>query len=1188
MADCLTGEQLAAVENRGHRLLVSAAAGSGKTRVLVERLFSVIEKEDADLDDFLIITYTRAAAAELRGKIAAALSDRLSGDPENRLWQRQLLRVYRADIKTVDAFCTALLRENCHLLREDEQHRTLRPDFRVLDEQEAAELRGRVLSRTIDSFYESLTPGDGGTQLADTLGAGRDDRTLSALVLELYGKVQAQAYPEQWLRKQAERWENLPPHIDDTTYGPLLLKVLRDKALHWAVQLERGAAEMVPDAKLSGSYGNSFLTVAAQLRTLASASEQGWDFAQGALFVFPRLAAARKTEDEALRQRMKCLWDACRKSVGGFGGWFSASGEEAMADLRMMAPAMTALLRLTKDFSRAYQTEKRRRNSADFSDQEHEAIRLLLDDRGQPTDLARTVANRYREIMVDEYQDTNEVQNRIFEAVSQNGTNLFTVGDVKQSIYRFRLADPTIFLEHYTRYPPVAEAAEGEPGKLVLSRNFRSRREVLEAANFVFSNILSAEMGELDYGPQEALYPGAAYPPCDTCRTEFHLVCAEEKTDGKKAPAAETEALFVASYVRKLLDGGLPITDAGTKQLRPVCEEDIVILMRSPRARLALYRQALEAQGVAVSADANEDLLASVEVSVVMSLLEVLDNPRQDVPLIAVLRSPLFGFTADRLAILRAAAPEGDFYDALLHGEGEDTERFLSLLRELREAAQCMSLCALLSLIYMRCNVLGIFGAMRGGRERKENLIAFSALAEGYEENGYRGLFSFVLYIRRLRENNGLPKPASSAGGVRIMSIHKSKGLEFPVVILSDLAKRFSNMDFTASVLVHPRYGLGPECVDTARRIHYPTAAKQALDRTLRRETKAEELRILYVAMTRAKEKLIMVHTQANPSKRVSELLTAASCPALPESVDDCKCMGEWIMLPLLCRPEAEPLRELTGFDCPAPCLDGGTPWDVFVHRRVEDAGKLWQTAGAEDAPETDEGFAPDETVLTWEYPYAEAAELSAKLTATQLKGREADAEIAEHAKLPPRLRGLKRPLFISGRDELSGAERGTAIHLVLEHLDLYGGDSEAAVREQVNAMRLRRLLTENQAKAVDAQSIARFLRSPIAQRIRKSKRVEREYRFSILRSARDYIECASGDDAVLLQGVVDLFFEENGALVVVDFKTDRITEAETAARAAYYAPQLETYASALERIMEMPVCERLLYFFATGECVPA
>ncbi len=1205
MADVLTEEQRAAVEDRGRGLLVSAAAGSGKTRVLVERLFSYVEREGANIDEFLIITYTRAAAAELRGKIAAALAERLQADPRSTHLQSQLLRVYRADIKTVDAFCTALLRENCHLLGEDADGRALRPDFRVLDEQDAATLRRRVLSRTLDAFYEGLQPGDGGTLLADTLGAGRDDRALAALVSELYDKVQAQAYPERWLAEQERRWTSVPEHIDDTPYGPLLLWELRAKALHWARLLERGAEEMQGDEKLSASYRPCFCEAAGQLRALAEASERGWDEARAAAIAFPRLKAVRKAEDEAFKNRMKRLWDNCKASMAKPGAWFTASGAEAAEDLRAVSGAMAALLRLTGSFLRAYRREKRRRNVADFSDQEHEAIRLLIGDDGAPTELARTVAERYREIMVDEYQDTNEVQNRIFEAVSREGTNLFTVGDVKQSIYRFRLADPTIFLAQYNGLPHASEAGASERAKLLLSRNFRSRREVLDAANFVFSNILSAEMGELDYGAEEALYPGADFPERSDCRTEFHLIDTSGPQDGERVRASEAEADFAARYIRGLIDSGFPVTDAGTRQQRRVREEDIVILMRSPRARLADYRRALEARGLSVSADAGEELFSTVEVSVVFSLLEILDNPRQDVPLIAVLRSPLFGFSADALALLRGRKKDGDFYDALLADEGENTARFLALLRELREAAQTMSVRRLLAHIYERCNVPGIFGAMPGGSERRENLTAFLSVAERFEESGFRGLFAFVTHLRELRESGGsaAPKPMRSAAGVRIMSIHRSKGLEFPVVILADLAKAFNNMDFTGAVLVHPKHGLGPERVDTGRRIRYPTAAWQAVERALRRETKAEELRLLYVAMTRAKEKLVLLHTQANAGNRVSGLLASASCPALPEAVDECRCLGDWVLLPLLCRPEAKALRALSDFDAPPLADAGDSPWLVAVHRAgepereqaPEDEAPLTPADGAEarTAETARDGAAPPEeepdlSALSWRYPHAAATELSAKLTATQLKGREADAEIAEGAKLPPRLRSLARPRFLAGAAPLSGAERGTAIHLIMEHLDFSCEGTPEAVRAQIEAMKARRLLTPEQADAADASLIARFLQSGVAERIRSSAHVEREWRFSLLVPAREYEPSASEEDEILLQGVVDCFFEENGELVVLDFKTDRIRKEETEARAAGYRSQLEAYAAALERIMGMRVRERLLYFFATGECVEA
>ena len=714
MADILTAEQQAAVENRGRSLLVSAAAGSGKTKVLVERLFSYVESGEANLDDFLIITYTRAAAAELRGKIAKVLGEKLQEDPLNAHLQRQLLRVYRADIKTVDAFCTALLRENCHLLREDARGHALRPDFRVLDENEAQLLRERVLARTLDEFYETMRDGDGASLLADTLGAGRDDRTLGALVLELHGKLQAQPYMDRWLASQEQLWHDLPPRVEDTVYGTLLLSMVRRKALHCAALLRGAAQEMTSDTALADKYAPLFLGVAEQFALLAAAAEEDWDAAAKRRVDFPRLTAVRKCEDEALKAKMQGVWNGCKKTAKGFDEVFSVTSAEAMEDLRAMAPAMLALLKLTADFSRAYQEEKRRRNAADFSDQEHEAIDLLLGADGQPTDLARTVSQRYREIMVDEYQDTNEVQNCIFSAISREGKNLFTVGDVKQSIYRFRLADPRIFLDHYLRYPHAADAAEGESAKLLLSKNFRSRNTVLDAANFVFRNVLSREMGELDYGEDESLHVGASYPENPDCCTEFHFVeMSAQESDTEKLRAARAEASFAADYIQRLIADGFTVQDDKTHEPRAVREEDIVILMRSPRTRLANYRRALESRGLHCAAESDGGFYETMEVAVTFALLEILDNPRQDVPLISVLRSPLFGFTPDRLAELRAKTPGGDFYDALAADGGEDSVRFLALLRELRESAQTLTLTELVAALYERCHIPAVFGAMR-------------------------------------------------------------------------------------------------------------------------------------------------------------------------------------------------------------------------------------------------------------------------------------------------------------------------------------------------------------------------------------------------------------------------------------------------------------------------------------------
>ena len=1168
MAEKLTNEQQAAVDSRERSLLVSAAAGSGKTKVLVERLFSYVEREGANLDDFLIITYTRAAASELRGKIAKALNERMERDPGNYHLRQQMLRVYRADIKTVDAFCTSLLRENCHLLGEDARGHALRPDFRVLDENEAEVLRGRVLARTLEDFYDHLT--SGGTLLADTLGAGRDDSALEQLVLELHAKLQAQPYEDKWLDAQRAFWRAVPEKIEDTPYGKILLNEVGRKARHCKSLLQRAAQEMCANDALNQKYAPAFLDASYQLEALEGKIAQGWDAARGVTIAFPRLAAVKDSDGGEMKARMKGLWDNCKETVKGFAELFAASSDEAVEDLRTMAPAMLALIDLTADFSRRYNEEKRRRNAADFSDQEHEAIRLLVAENGEPTELAALVSTRYREIMVDEYQDTNEVQNRIFDAISCKGENLFTVGDVKQSIYRFRLADPRIFLQHYNTWPPLAAVDEHESAKLLLSRNFRSRKEVLEATNFVFRNVLSREMGELDYGEDEMLRPGASYAESSVCGAEFHLLDLPTQAGEHRVRASEAEAAFVADYIHNMLSSKFPVQDDKTRELRPVREEDIVILMRSPSTRLPDYRRALESRGIRCVADAGEDFFASMEIAVLFSFLQVIDNPRQDVPLIAVLRSPLFGFVPDELAALRSQQRTGDFYDALLLSEDGHSKAFLAVLRSLRDSAAHLSVRELLSEIYRKCNVLGIFGAMHRGAERKDNLLAFLELSEDFARTGRQGLFDFV---RTLREQLASGEAAAmqtthASSGVRIMSIHKSKGLEFPVVILSDLARRFSNMDFQSSVLVHPQLGLGPVCVDARRHIQYPTIARQALERTLRREAKAEELRVLYVAMTRAKEKLVMVHTQANAGGRVADLMALSDCPVLPEAVDSGKCMGDWIMLPLLQRSEAGALRAFAGQNSEGRFFAEETPWAVCVHDGLQFAAPAQQSdaAAEERAPQREE-LPADFAALSYRYPYAEQTAFPAKLTATQLKGRAIDEEISENTTLPPRLRNLCKPKFLAGKTALTGAERGTALHLVMQDLDFFCEPNEQSVRAQIEAMRAQRKLTEEQAKAADAYAIVQFLRSDLAARIRKSEQVEREYRFSLLRPVRDF-SSLDADDSVLLQGVVDCFFEEDGELVVVDFKTDHVLRAQLDERAEHYRPQLEAYSMALTRVM--------------------
>ena len=1178
----LTPQQRAAVEDRGGSLLVSAAAGSGKTRVLVDRLFRYVVQEHYHVDDFLIITYTRAAAAELRGKIAAELSRRMAEDPANTHLRRQLLRVYQADVKTVDAFCTALLRENTHLLAREEDAHVLTPDFRVLDEGEALLIRRRVLDRVLSDFYENLTPGAG--QLADTLGAGRDDGALADLVLELYDKLQSHASPEGWLLRSRAAWESPAPAFDATPYAAALLSAVRRRAAHWGDQLRRGAERTEGDSALASGYGAKFLESSRGFCALSRARD--WASARdlAAAVAFPRLATPKGRKEDPLVLALKQLWEGAKAALKPLRSWLDVSGEEAMEDLAAVAPAMLALLDLTGAFSAAFRAEKLRLNAADFSDQEHLALALLAGPGGTPTPLGEQVAARYAEILVDEYQDTNEIQNAIFRAVSRGGKNLFTVGDVKQSIYRFRLADPGIFLAKYAAFKPREEAAEGEDRKIVLSRNFRSRQEVLDAANFVFENILSVEMGDLDYDGDASLHFGAAYyPPRTDCRTEYHLLTARQKSaeDPRPVKKLTAEARFVARRIRRLLDEGYPVT-APDGSLRPCVPEDIVVLMRSPGSRTAAFAAALAERDVPCSFQEESGFFETMEVSTAVALLELVDNPRQDVPLISVLRSPIFGFTPDRLAELRAASPDGDFYDAVAASEGADCAAFRETLASLRLAARDMSVHRLLWHIYNTLNLLGLYGAMDRGLERRENLISLARQAEKFESGGCRGLFAFVARLRRLLEEGEAP-PASSgsaAGGVRLMSIHKSKGLEFPIVILADLDHAFSRQDFDASVLVHPTLGLGPRRVDLNRRIRYPTLARSAVEETLRRENLAEEQRVLYVAMTRPKEKLILVHSLYFAETRLRRLAASAACPVPPEAVAACRTFGEWLLLPLLCRPEAEPLRALAGAEVPV-CPCSGAPWEIALH----DAADYREPPARPGLPE-EEGPPQvpfDPALLSFEYPYAREAALPAKLTATQLKGRPLDQEIAENAAHTPYLRPLSQPRFRREQAGLTPAERGSATHLVLQYLDFQNPDLPA----QLSALEEKDLLTPQQARAVDLAALRRLLESPLAREIRQSPRCFREYRFTLLVPAREYDPAASSGDAILLQGVADLCFETPEGLTVVDFKTDHVfAPRELEERTARYRPQLEAYSLALARVLERPVTRRVLYFLAPGEAV--
>ncbi|HIZ95042.1 MAG TPA: helicase-exonuclease AddAB subunit AddA [Candidatus Flavonifractor avicola] len=1183
MAFSLTEEQQAAVDNRGGGLLVSAAAGSGKTRVLVERLLARVE-EGADVDRFLVITYTKAAAAELRSRIVEELSDRLALRPTDGHLRRQATLVYKAGISTIHAFCAQLLRECGHLLDLD-------PDFRLCDEGEAGILMLRALNDVLDRRYEAMDSDF--AQLVDTMSAGRDDARLIQIVLDIRGRVQAHPNPAAWLEEQERTFalEGISDPVQ-TPWGQLLLADAAGQAAYWRRRMEEARDLCERDANLLANYGDSVAQTAQALQQFEEAASQGWDAARALLPIpFPTVGRKKMVDDPAAVERVKAIRTACKKRLEKLEDWFADSGDDLLADLRTVYPAMRGLFALVRDFEEVYAAEKARRGLVDFSDLEHMAVRLLVGEDGQPTELARQWSTRYDEIMVDEYQDTNEVQNAIFSALSKDGTNLFMVGDVKQSIYRFRLADPTIFLGKYRSFKPYTEAGEGEERRVILSRNFRSRPEVLEGCNDLFRAVMSVPFGEMEYSDDQALYPGGPFQPDSTYCVELDALDGDidGEEGAEKVSRDLLEARFAARRIRDLLDQNFPVSD-GEEGTRPVRPSDMVILLRSPNTVLRHYARALAERDILWEAEGGGDFFGSTEISVALSLLQIVDNPRQDVPLISVLRSPVYGFSADRLAQIRAASPDTDFYAALAADDGEDSKAFLAELDDLRFGSGDMSSHQLLWHIYDRTNLLGIFGAMEEGETRQGNLLALAELARQFEGAGHKGLFRFLTYLTRLRENGNTlmpPTPGRTGGGVRIMSIHKSKGLEFPVVLLCGLARRLNREDMSRPILFHPKLGVGPKGLDVERGIEYPTLARMAVARQLEREMMAEELRLLYVAMTRAKEKLILSVALTGGGKDLEKLAGDAGDPVDPQVLLACQSVGQWVLLHALCRPEAGALRRAAGQDVAVLDTSFGPAWDI----RFVDGTPLAQMpphrwTAPQREQEEEEGGEDLANLLRWTYPHEAEVAIPSKLTATQLKGRALDEEAAEEAPRPARPLSFGRPRFAAEEMGLTAAQQGTALHQVLQYIDFERSETVEGVRAEIARLVEQQYITPQQGEAVDPAPIAAFFRSDLGQQLLSSVSLRREFKFSILEPASRYYPQAGEGEQVLFQGVVDCYYETLEGITVVDFKTDRVTKRTVAERAEHYRPQLEAYSRALAEITGKQVIRRVLWFFALNQSV--
>lgn len=1231
-----TPEQLMAIETSGCSLLVAAAAGAGKTSVLVERIIKKItdDKKPVDIDRLLVVTFTNAAASEMRERIGDAISKELEENPDSIRLQRQIALLNKSDITTIHSFCLEVIRNNFHMIDLD-------PSFRIADSTECVLLKQEVVEELFDDMYEDDRLTDEFLDLVECYGGGRDDSGLKDIVLRLYEFSQSTPWPEEWLKNMAEMY-----NVDDTfDFGSTKwASILADNARIELSGICSGYSKLVEILKDVDELQPYYAHIKNEMEGLNNVLQNctAWDTLVSGLsgFEFKKIPTIRKAIDVETKDYAKKTRDALKKQVNGImDGILSTDLNRIKEDMGKLYPAMKALAQLTVEFGERYRLRKKEKGIIDFNDIEHFCISILAQkgDNGEilPTDVALKYRERFEEVLVDEYQDSNMVQELILSMVSRKDTdnpNMFMVGDVKQSIYRFRQAKPELFLEKYNTYKDT-----GKERLILLYKNFRSREEVLDAANYIMKGIMSKNIGELEYDDDEKLNPGAEYGLPDDegaifgGAVEIHIAestdvegdasdeegsenininsnrdIAAEEDAPEDIDKVQLEARMVASRINELTASGFMVYDKNKKSYREMEYRDIVILMRSVSSSAPVFMEELSNRGIPVYADTGSGYFDVVEVQTVLSLLQIIDNPMQDIPLLAVLRSPIASFTSEELIDIRMADGKKTFFEALKAKAGageEDTSKkacgFLKELDKWRSKSLNMSISEFIWYLYTDTGYYAYAGAMPGGVQRQANLRILFERARQYEETSFKGLFNFINFINKLKESSGDMGSAKILGEnenvVRIMSIHKSKGLEFPVVFVSGLGKKFNKKDLNRKILFHHELGLGPDFVDSKRRIYYPTIIKQAIAKKMKFEGYSEEMRILYVALTRAKEKLILTGTVANMEKALNKWSESIDCPGnkVPEhQILKGNCFLDWICPALLKHEKLKDFREAAKVELsPSSMVDDASKWDVKLYAKKDilkgSINIADDAAAAVEMPGKGKYWEEVSRRLDYKYPYSMSSTLPAKLTVTELKRMAAEDyedEYTGHIFVP---RLVKKPLFLEGTVKMSAAEKGTIMHMVMQHVDLGRIGEPQYVESLLTELTDSEFMTEAQKESVDIERILSFFNTDLGRRMVNSCRVCREVPFYMEISGIDVQKSLPDiykNEQILLQGVIDCYFEENDGIVLIDYKTDRVPDGNTDIIRDRYRVQLDYYTRALEKMTGKKVKEKYIYLFYNGE----
>ena len=1208
-----TKEQQKVIELRNRNILVSAAAGSGKTAVLVERIIQMLTDEEhpMDVDRLLIVTFTEAAASEMKERIRSAIETALEVNPGNAHLQRQSTLIHSAQITTIHSFCLSVIREHFHLIDMD-------PGFRIAEEGELRLLKQDVLSELLEECY--VNQEERFMELVEKLGSGKNDKKLEGMILQLYEYSRSYPQPQKWLEHCVNQYAECETYLKQEGTGeePVFLR----RALDWAQKYIEDLVELADQCiriceEPDGPY--MYAPMLEEDRIILDKLAGAANFEE----LYERLSdikwkALSRKKDESVDSEKRTQVQDIRKQIKDLIGelgktYFYETPAELLLDMANAKSTMEILAELVNRFAIMFADQKQRKHLIDYNDMEQFALQILTEEKeGEliPSQTAREYQEQFYEVMIDEYQDSNLIQEAILTSVStvsREKYNIFMVGDVKQSIYRFRLSRPELFMEKYDSY----SSEDSEMQKIDLHKNFRSRPEVLDGVNYIFRQIMRRDLGGIVYDEQAALYPGAEFEPVigvdGKSAYEMELLLVDAQKTGNEFELSDNnkqlEVRVIAKRIKELLRTA-KVTDKASGQLRPAEYRDIVILMRSVKGWADVVSSILAEEGIPAYIGSTEGYFGTYEISVLLDYLQLLDNQRQDLPLAAVLASPFVGLNPQQLAEIRLAAKEGFFYKAaegLAQRAGEEEEKeekdslayklraFYLQLTHFREMVPYTAIHELLQKIIEETGFSLYVAAMPGGERRIANVEMLVEKAAAFEGTSYKGLFNFIRYIEQLQKYDVDYGEANIAdeqeNTVRIMSIHKSKGLEFPIVFVAGMGKKFNTTDITGSVIIHPEWGVGLDAVDLQRRTKIPTFLKKTIQQEIKLENLGEELRVLYVALTRAKEKLILVGCPSQKQlKEVSE--DGMLCQKAVRRAD-----GE--VLPFYTLIGANSylhwvVPALMGEDAPVHCrIIGRTEMEEEeeIEQRSEllarDVLEHWATGTVYDAKLREHL----EVQSQYHYPYAEEQKLKLKFTVSELKKRaylqeESGETVYEEPEVVPLI-----PQFLQEEEVLTGASRGSAYHKLLELLNYELSYDENSLTAMMEELQKERKLSDEMVQCIRKADILRFLNSDSGRRMQaaaKRKQLSKEQPFVLGIDAKEIYPDIKGEERILVQGIIDVYFEEDGELVVLDYKTDNVRSAKEL-RDRYHA-QLDYYAQALEQLLQKKVKEKIIYSFTLGE----